>query len=139
MAGILYKQRWIERSDLQANPTRIYVFGDNMQRAGYGGQAKAMRDEPNAIGVPTKWSPSMSPKAFFAEADWRSSDVRTAIIEAFRSIREAMASGLDIVIPADGLGTGLAELPTRAPVIHAFIEQQMKQLEYLASEVRDNS
>lgn len=28
-----------------------------------------------------------------------------------------------------GLGTGLTELPTRAPKIHAYIEERIRQLE----------
>jgi hypothetical protein len=50
-------QEWITRKDLRENPDKRYVFGDNVERRGYGGQAKEMRGEPNAIGVVTKWAP----------------------------------------------------------------------------------
>ncbi|SDK47143.1 hypothetical protein [Bradyrhizobium ottawaense] len=58
-------QNWITRNDLLDNRDKMYVFGDNVQRTGFAGQAKEMRGEPNAIGVVTKWAPSMQPTAFF--------------------------------------------------------------------------
>jgi hypothetical protein len=45
--------------------TPFYVFGDNGRRIGFGGQAKEMRGEPNAIGVATEWVPTNRPNAFF--------------------------------------------------------------------------
>jgi hypothetical protein len=53
---IIY-QKYIKREDLRANPTVLYVFGDNEARTGLGGQAKEMRGEPNAVGIATKASP----------------------------------------------------------------------------------
>jgi hypothetical protein len=50
--------------------TTIFLFGDNMQRTGLGGQAKEMRNEPNAFGVPTKWKPTMQDDAFFTDDDF---------------------------------------------------------------------
>lgn len=51
---IVLHQKFIFREDLQANPDVYYLFGDNVERRGLGGQAKEMRGEPNAIGVATK-------------------------------------------------------------------------------------
>ena len=34
---------YIRREDVQANPNKIFVFGDNIMREGLGGQAKEMR------------------------------------------------------------------------------------------------
>jgi hypothetical protein len=39
-----------------------------------------------------------------------------------------MMIGKTVVVPTDGLGTGLAELPTRAPKIFAFIENRIAML-----------
>ena len=39
------RQKRIVRAELQANPHVLYLFGDNDQRDGYGGQAAEMRDE----------------------------------------------------------------------------------------------
>ncbi|KKL05458.1 hypothetical protein LCGC14_2605850, partial [marine sediment metagenome] len=52
----------ITRQMLRDEPDTLFVFGDNMQRRGLGGQAFAMRGEPNAVGIPTKIFPSMDLK-----------------------------------------------------------------------------
>ena len=44
----------------------FYAFGTS-RRIGFGGQAKEMRGEPNAISVATKWEPSNRPNAFFSD------------------------------------------------------------------------
>lgn len=43
--------KYIKRQDLKSNPNTQYLFGDNLKRSGFGGQAKEMRGEPNAIGI----------------------------------------------------------------------------------------
>ena len=126
--GRVIRQDAITRREVKANPNRLYVFGDNMQREGTGGQAGAMRGEPNALGVPTKWEPRRHKEAFFRNRDLEKPEVREALTGAFRQMREALAQGRDVVIPTDGLGTGLAELPERAPAIHAWIEDQVRKL-----------
>jgi hypothetical protein len=127
-AGRVIRQKTIARHDLRANRDRLYVFGDNMEGRGLGGQAAAMRGEPNAVGVPTKWRPDRSPSAYFSDADADDGDVRHAIIGAFDHMRAWLAAGKDVVIPADGLGTGLSELPARAPRIFRAIEARIASL-----------
>ena len=127
MSGAVYLQNLITRADVRDRRGALFVFGDNMQRKGYGGQARAMRGEPNAIGVPTKWAPDRRAKSYFSDADF--DRVRDAIDDAFREIRRLQNQGLDVVLPADGLGTGLAELPRRAPRIHAYIEKHIASLD----------
>ena len=126
--GRVIREKVITRAMLRAAPRTLWVFGDNMRGRGLGGQAAAMRGEPNAVGVPTKWRPERTPGAYFTDDDWQDGDVRHAIFDAFRRIEAALAEGRDVVIPADGLGTGLAELPARAPKIHAFIENSIAEL-----------
>ena len=78
---------FIERSMLQQRPNDIFIFGDNMIRKGLGGQAREMRGEPNAIGIPTKKFPSMSEASFFTDADvdiWQA-----ASSETFKFLRAA--------------------------------------------------
>lgn len=123
MSGQLHRVKWITRKMVQVRHTTVFVFGDNMERCGLGGQAGAMRGEPNAIGVPTKWSPGSAPDDFFRDVDLKDLAVRAAILGAFAVINESLDAGRDVVIPTDGLGSGLSELPTRAPLIYAFIEE----------------
>lgn len=110
----------------------IFLFGDNMLREGRGGQAREMRGEINTIGVPTKWRPTRRATAYFSDADWDYIGVQLSVKSAFVSAQMFLDAGFDIVIPTDGLGTGLADLPHRAPRIHAAIEQLIKDLETYA-------
>lgn len=127
--GKVMRLSWITREMVRNNPNLYFLFGDNMEGRGYGGQAAAMRGEPNAIGVPTKWRPDRRETSYFTDADWRDKDVRCAIIAALMRAEAVLAQGHDVVIPADGLGTGLAELPQRAPSIDAYIRDSLAKLE----------
>ena len=108
---------------------RYYVFGDNMERRGLGGQAGVMRGEPNAIGVPTKWSPSNRPDAYFTDEDWGEGDVERAVYGAFDTVETMLKEGYDVVIPSAGIGTGLADLPAKAPRIYDYITRRIGYLE----------
>ena len=123
----IVKCDWITRDEVRAHPNRLFVFGDNMQRRGYGGQAHEMRGEPNAVGVPTKWAPSNGSAAFFSDADYDA--VIGAIIDSMMTIELALDRGEVVVVPARGVGTGLADLQRRAPRIAAYIERTMDELE----------
>lgn len=120
-------QQMIYRSDLEKNPDVLYLFGDNDQRSGFGGQAKEMRGEDNAVGVRTKWAPSMAESAFFNDKD--AEMIMAMIAEDLSELHEHLAAGWIVVIPSDGLGTGLSELPERAPQVNAFLESALKNLE----------
>ncbi|TFZ54475.1 hypothetical protein E4V01_25170 [Methylorubrum sp. Q1] len=102
--GVRYEGR-ITRPMLQAERGTLFVFGDNLQRRGRGGQAAEMRGEPNAVGIPTKRAPSMDDSAFFTDADF--DDFRDAAAPAFALLRAHAEGGGAIVWPADGVGTGL--------------------------------
>ena len=105
---------------LRARPTALFVFGDNIERRGNGGQAAQMHGEPNAIGIPTKWRPSMRDGAFFSDRDYPK--VHAEVLPIFRLLSDHLAEGGDIVWPEDGIGTGRAELATRAPKLAALFE-----------------
>jgi len=110
-------QKFITRQNLRDNPDRFYVFGDNVQRIEFGGQAKEMRDEPNAKGVATKWEPSNRPNAFFNDTLLCRQQVERDLMEVQRQLDR----GKTVVVPADGIGTGLARLPFVAPKLNEFI------------------
>jgi hypothetical protein len=133
--GSIRRQKFISREQVRADRSVFYLFGDNMEGKGFGGQAKAMRGEPNTIGVPTKWSPDMRARSFFTDDDAENHDVSNAINDAFDIAEDKLSRGHDIVIPEDGLGTGLAELPSRAPKVFAMIERRISHLEALTDGV----
>lgn len=123
------KQKWIFRSDLENNQDILYLFGDNKLRKGMGGQAKEMRGEPNACGVATKLSPTSGSNAFFSDDDFEGNcdSIDHDLIRAFDHLK---AGGL-VVIPTDGLGTGLSELPQRAPQTNAYLVSRLEDLELI--------
>lgn len=104
-------RRWITREMLQGEREKLFVFGDNLARVGLGGQAKEMRGEPNAVGLPTKRSPWV-----YLEDDDCFEVERACGAEWARLMNHVTAGGT-IVWPADGIGTGLAKLREKAPRI----------------------
>lgn len=129
---IIIKQHRIYRQDLKNNPTVLYIFGDNLERKGMGGQAAEMRGEPNAFGIATKRSISHSyPDDYFFDTQ---DDVRDIIINEFtrlHKILELRNTYKAICIPSDGIGTGLSRLPETAPNLLEFINDKLYFLEYL--------
>ena len=115
----LIAQQWITRNDLRNNRSRFYVFGDNVQRSGFARQAKEMRGERNAIGVVTKWAPSMDPRAFFDDT----AACKMLVERDLHLVQQALDLGCTVVIPSDGIGTGLSRLQQCAPNLDRFIQQ----------------
>jgi hypothetical protein len=121
------RMRLITRQYVRAHPDKIFLFGDNLDRRGFGGQAASMRGEPNAIGILTKKSPSYSDGAFFTDEEFETN--KTAIDFAFAEVLEACSDrSRVIVIPSGGLGTGRAQLDRRAPRTFAYLQNRLAEL-----------
>lgn len=118
MSGQIIYRDWITRDMLRAEPAARFVFGDNCQRVGLGGQAKEMRGEPNAIGVATKFAPGMSDSDFYRDGSIAA--LQTVAFD-LNLVSQALVRGRTIYVPRDGLGTGLSELPQRAPALANLI------------------
>ncbi len=123
-------QKWITRADLKANPNTLYVFGDNHVRQGFGGQAKEMRGAKNSHGIATKWKPDSRLETSFFSDDYLPvlHRILRIIEDDLKVVERFLQAGGDVVIPRDGLGTGLSELPTRAPKVHKFIEEWVERM-----------
>ncbi|HQU94128.1 MAG TPA: hypothetical protein PLK77_17655 [Pyrinomonadaceae bacterium] len=119
--------KWITRSFVRSHRDHIFLFGDNLVQRGLGGQAAAMRDEPNAVGIPTKKLPSNGMDAFFTDAEFEQN--KAAIDRAFEQLSGiSLPAEQIIVIPAGGLGTGRAQLETKAPLTFAYLQKRLKEL-----------
>jgi len=116
-------RRWVFRHSLQMQRDALFVFGDNLQRWGKGGQAYAMRGEPNAIGLPTK----RSPYRYLTDADMPEV-LSVTIADVRRLWRHSFEGGL-VVWPLRGIGTGRAELVTRAPEVAIYYAAVLGLLE----------
>ena len=128
---LVIKQHRIYREDIQANPDVLYIFGDNLDRRGFGGQAKEMRGEINSFGIATKRSISHNfPNDYFFDSQ---PDVRSIIDKEFTHLR-AMAKDCEyraIVVPLDGIGTGLSRLQENAPKLLKYINEKLGELKDL--------
>jgi hypothetical protein len=121
--------KWISRSFVRKHRDRIFLFGDNLTRRGFGGQAAAMRGEPNTIGIPTKKFPSNSEEAFFIDEELEQN--KAAIDHSFdRLSRMSSPAEQTVVVPADGLGTGRAQLVSRAPLTFAYLQMRLRDLSF---------
>ena len=121
------RMKWITRDIVRANPDKAFLFGDNSERRGFGGQAKEMRGEPNAFGIVTKVWPSSEDAAYMCDSQYEMN--RDQIDE---DIQKVLDSGHQtVVIPSDGLGTGLAQLDKQAPKTFAYLQQRLADLETL--------
>lgn len=121
------------RQRLRSEPHALFVFGDNLARKGFGGQAKECRGEPNAVGIPTKKSPAMRDDAFFSDKDF--AHAKSVIDQEFGRLARHLAEGGVVVLPTAGLGTGLAQLPSRAPRIHDYILRCIQRCEEISQAV----
>ncbi len=120
----------ITSADLHQHPGRLYLFGDNEARRGLGGLARICRGQCNALGIATKRFPSRAPDAYWSDTEFGRF---TTIIDADPAPAFAHArAGGTVVCPTAGLGTGLAELPTRALRVFAHLRQRIVALKRVA-------
>lgn len=130
-------RKFIWRDDLKLNVNKIYIFGDNVKRVGLGGQAKEMRGEPNAFGIATKLAPTYDPDDFMKDTV----ENLEIVMNDFQKLYELLDAGFYVygdgnryridalVIPEDGIGTGIANLKGNAPLILRYIQQQFKDIQ----------
>lgn len=113
------KHVWITGDEIRKSENTIYVFGDNLEQWGEGGQALVARrfvKKRKAMGIPTKRSPKTSVSACFSDQD----DEIKAVKQAFREIVKQIKKGKKIIF-FPGIGEGRADLKNRSPIIHAMI------------------
>lgn len=119
-------QNMITRDDLTINQGARYLFGDNVKRTGVGGQAAVMRGEPNAWGIATKWAPSARVKDYFSDDQY--DDIAGILKVDFAEPLDWVTRGGILIVPARGLGTGLAKLAASAPRVNQLMRQHVRGL-----------
>jgi len=117
-------QKHIDREDLRRNPRVLYVFGDNMIKKGYKGQAYEMRGEPNAVGVATKFTDY----SHYTNDPVDVVHQNQRIDEDMRRLFSHVKAGGVVVWPSHGIGTGLAELAKNAPDTDEYLRQKLAAL-----------
>jgi hypothetical protein len=105
----------ITRDLVRSRPDEFFVFGDNMARQGFGGQAAAMRGEPNSIGVATLYAPGDR----FRRGD---PIALMEVMNDLQCIADLLMQGKTINVPTNLPGSGIANLSTIWPELQALIE-----------------
>lgn len=122
----LFKGFWT-RKFVESQKDKVFLFGDNTadKRTAYTPTSTqaVIRGLPNAIGISTKRDRGTNETSYLNDS----------LFDAFKKhldeqIQKAKDSGKTIVIPADGIGTGKAELEKRAPRIFAYLQEQLNKL-----------
>lgn len=131
---------FITRDIVQTSKSTLFLFGDNLTQKGYGGQANAMRGEPNAIGIPTKRTSGIREEDYFSD-DYFIENIMY-IGHAFAIVKKRVFDDLSITtvaIPTMGFGTGMAQLQTRAPRTLKYIDEKIEELEKWLKKQKENS
>ncbi|UTU07893.1 hypothetical protein CcrC1_gp207c [Caulobacter phage C1] len=118
-------QKHIKREDARRNPFVLYVFGDNVARKGFGGQAAELRGEPNAVGVRTKYTPG---EMYFVEAPLETEAQKKMIDEDMRRLFKHVQQGGIVVWPSAGIGTNRARMAITAPTTFEYLQGKLEAL-----------
>jgi len=119
---------FITRKFIQANPSTLFVFGDNDARWGLGGMAKEFRGEPNTIGISTKKAPSMNTDAFYTDEEYKENVKK--IDETIHNIVHLMSTDqYKLLYIPHGIGKGYAKLPEKAPKTYYYLINALNQLQ----------
>lgn len=115
---LIWNGYYNERS-CQKHSNAIFIFGDNCVDSGYGGQA-IIRDQSNAFGIPTDYSPTCK----FSDKNYESNV--NFIKLAVQKIVKKSSKYDYIYFPSNGIGTGLACLRTRAPKTWNYLQELLE-------------
>lgn len=112
MEVIIYKGFWNRDTPGQFKDY-IFLYGDNDAHFGEGGQV-IIRKSKNAMGIPTKKYPNNDESSFYTDEEYEENVKK--INNAFSRVWQKLSSGKwkGIVVPENGFGNGLSQLPSRA-------------------------
>ena len=127
----IIKMDFVSRETVRENKDKIFIFGDNDAKEGYGGQAAAMRGEGNSIGIPTKKKPDTTEDSYYNDEEFEQN--KKKINYSINLIINQLREGKTIVFPSNGIGTGLAKLQEKAPKTFAFLQNTLAAVEKYAA------
>jgi hypothetical protein len=115
----LFETYW-SVNDCLENKECLFVFGDNDIKRGCKGQA-IIRNCSNAIGIPTKKFPNNKAESFYTDTKYRENCKK--IMTAVADIIASSVNYDKVYFPKNGLGTGLSQLPIKAPKTNIFLNK----------------
>lgn len=118
----------ITREQIKANPKTLFLFGDNLQRMGLGGQAKTMRGEVNSLGIVTKRLMNHTEDALIFDNSTDIGFIKEIITLDFIRVHKYLRSGYFNTLVIPSLGTGLAKLHVNAPRLKSYIERHIDRI-----------
>ena len=130
---LIIQTQWFTREELQKNPNKLYIFGDNNYREGMGGQAKACRGEPNAVGVVTKNRPSHGHEDDYLSDNMLHNNIMRIMADFFPAV-QYLRKGGTVIFPGDGIGTGLALLQEKAPLTWEFLQRYIEYVKWIGEQ-----
>lgn len=120
--------KFITEMNIVTHQDILFVFGDNLQKFGRGGQAGVCRGNHNTAGVPTKIFPSMSKESFFNDQQFNSNKFH--IDEAIKMIQTRLPNFSRLYI-FPNIGEGLAKLDIKAPITYKYLTDKLNELKQL--------
>ena len=126
MKVTIYKGYWTVAA-AKKNKSYMFIYGDNNVGFGHGGQA-IIRSEPNAFGIPTKKYPDNDPTSFYTDDEYEDNvkNISNAMLKIIKVLTDKKNKFEGIILPENGLGTGLANLPNKAPKTYDYLKRTMK-------------
>ena len=120
MTKIIIQEEYYTLPGVISNLDSLFVFGDNTKRIGNGGQAQ-IRPASNTYGIATKNAPCMLYDSCFFD-DNNQDDWKILEQDLDGLYKVFLSNEYEVLIfPKDGLGTGLSDLPNKAPNLYKFL------------------
>lgn len=114
----------VTREQIQ-NSDAIWVFGDNLQRSGYGGQAAVCRGLYNTIGIAVKLRPDNKQSSFMNDEKFL--EWVEIIKRDIDKIETQILKGKTVFI-IKRIGEGRAKLPENAPKLFEYLTKKLNHL-----------
>ena len=128
---IIFTDNLYTRDAVSKDLDNFYLFGDNtddrLNTHYIPTQTQAViRGLPNAIGIDTKHNRGWNVTSFLSDADFDS--MQEHYNNQFKLIEDKLKEGHNVIIPRAGIGTGKAQLPSKAPRIFEDINNRISNL-----------
>jgi hypothetical protein len=126
---IIYFDKFWNINDTIKYKDYLFIFGDNDKKIGNKGQA-CIRNTfvKNTAGIPTKKEPNFNLHSYYNdnELELNKEKINNAIDIIIHRLKNEKFIG--IIMPKNGLGTGLADLQNKAPLTFKYLNSAIDKL-----------